>query len=234
MNQTIIYNYLRNSMKLNSASSCGILANIRYESNFNPNIYGDRGQSYGICQWYNVRFTQLKNYARNMNLDYTKIETQLKFLDYELNNTYKSLLKELKNVENNEIGAYNSAYLFCSKFEIPADTINKAKTRGNYAKEIFKSLNKSNEPNIEQIAIDVINGKYGNGIDRINKLGTLYNQVQAKVNELLKNKTYHVIKSGETLSGIAIKYGVSVDSIISLNNIKDANLIYAGTKIRVK
>lgn len=38
---------------------------------------------------------------------------------------------------------------------------------------------------IEQLARDVINGKYGNGEERKQKLGALYSQVQQRVNEIL-------------------------------------------------
>lgn len=47
-------------------------------------------------------------------------------------------------------------------------------------------------------------------------------------------KTYYTIKSGDTLSGIAKKYGTTVKQLQSWNGIKNANVIYAGTKIRVK
>ena len=38
---------------------------------------------------------------------------------------------------------------------------------------------------INKLARDVINGKYGNGAERKNKLGLLYDLVQKKVNDLL-------------------------------------------------
>ena len=44
------------------------------------------------------------------------------------------------------------------------------------------------------------------------------------------SKTY-TVKDGDTLSGIAAKYGVSLDALIAANpQIKNPNLIYAGTK----
>lgn len=44
----------------------------------------------------------------------------------------------------------------------------------------------------------------------------------------------HTVKSKETLSGIAKKYGTTVNGIVSLNGIKNPNKIYVGQKIRVK
>lgn len=44
-------------------------------------------------------------------------------------------------------------------------------------------------------------------------------------------KTYYTIKRGDTLWGISRRYGVSVQNIISWNNIQNPNLIYPGQKL---
>lgn len=47
--------------------------------------------------------------------------------------------------------------------------------------------------------------------------------------------TYYTVVKGDTLSGIAKKYGITLTQIIALNpQIKNPNLIYVGDKIRVK
>ena len=43
----------------------------------------------------------------------------------------------------------------------------------------------------------------------------------------------YTVKSGDTLSGIAKKYNTTVAKLVSANNIKNANLIYAGQKIKI-
>ncbi len=43
----------------------------------------------------------------------------------------------------------------------------------------------------------------------------------------------HVVESGDTLSHIAAKYEVSVDSLISANGITDPNLIYVGQRLTI-
>ena len=43
-----------------------------------------------------------------------------------------------------------------------------------------------NDADIEQLAKDVIRGNYGNGKERKNALGDLYDRVQARVNEILR------------------------------------------------
>ncbi len=43
----------------------------------------------------------------------------------------------------------------------------------------------------------------------------------------------HVVQSGETLAVIAEKYGISVDTLVTLNNIEDANKISVGQELVV-
>jgi lysophospholipase L1-like esterase len=45
---------------------------------------------------------------------------------------------------------------------------------------------------------------------------------------------YHVVKSGETLSGIARKHGTTVSKLCSLNGIKKSKVIRPGQKLRVR
>lgn len=57
--ETAFTTYLRREMKLNPAAVCGILANIEYESDFSPTVWGDDGTSYGLCQWHESRCRSL-------------------------------------------------------------------------------------------------------------------------------------------------------------------------------
>ncbi len=45
------------------------------------------------------------------------------------------------------------------------------------------------------------------------------------------NSSYYIVKSGDTLSGIAQKYGTTTKVLASINNISNPNLIYPGQKI---
>ena len=92
---------------------------------------------------------------------------------------------------------------------------------------------------IEELANEVINGKWGNGEDRKNRLtsaGYNYQEVQNRVNQILgaDNKVYYTVRSGDTLSALAKKYGTTVSQLVAWNNIKNPNLIYVGQKLRVK
>lgn len=45
---------------------------------------------------------------------------------------------------------------------------------------------------------------------------------------------YYIVKSGDTLSGIAAKFGMNVNDLASLNNISNPNLIYAGQTLAIR
>lgn len=91
---------------------------------------------------------------------------------------------------------------------------------------------------IEQLARDVIEGKYGNGQERKDKLGNLYQEVQNRVNEILKqnsnNDIVYIVKKGDCLCKIAKKFNTTVGKIAEDNNIKNVNLIYAGQKLVIR
>lgn len=93
---------------------------------------------------------------------------------------------------------------------------------------------------IDEIAGEVIDGKWGNGAVRKNRItaaGYDYSIVQAKVNELLAGKSsakYYAVQKGDTLTAIAKKYGTTVSQLVQLNDIKDPDVIKVGQKIRVR
>ena len=45
---------------------------------------------------------------------------------------------------------------------------------------------------------------------------------------------YYTIRTGDTLSGIALKYGTTVSALARLNGISDPDKIYAGDRIRIR
>jgi LysM repeat protein len=50
----------------------------------------------------------------------------------------------------------------------------------------------------------------------------------------LSSPSFYTIKSGDTLSRIALAFGTTVTQLQAWNGIQDPNLIMAGQKIRVK
>ena len=56
----------------------------------------------------------------------------------------------------------------------------------------------------------------------------------SKLSKSSKSKKYHTIKSGDTLSAVSRKYGVTVKQLCSINGIKPTKTLQLGTKLRVK
>lgn len=90
---------------------------------------------------------------------------------------------------------------------------------------------------IDQLAREVLDGKWGVGQARVNALRNAgYDPVavQNKVNELLNKPFYYTVKKGDTLTKIAETYGTSVAQIVTWNGINNPNLISVGQVLRVK
>lgn len=131
--EATVFNYLTTKMGFNTAAACGIMGNIKQESDFNPTVIGDNGTSYGLVQWHNSRYSNLISYCSRNGLDYKTALGQLAFLEYELNTSYSSLVRDLKAVPNNRDGAYQAAYMWCVRFEVPASKEVRGIERGNIA-----------------------------------------------------------------------------------------------------
>lgn len=104
---------------------------------------------------------------------------------------------------------------------------------GSRYNEVQDFINHIASASDETLAAEVKQGKYGNGNDRKLLLGGRYDAVQAIVNGE-SQKVYYTVKSGDTLSGIASKYGTTYQKLASMNGISNPNKIYVGQKIRVK
>lgn len=86
--------------------------------------------------------------------------------------------------------------------------------------------------------------KYGTTVNKLVSLNNIKNPNLIYVGQKIKisgntstpktSKVYYTVKSGDTLSGIAKKYGTTVKQLATWNNIKNVNLIYVNQKLRVK
>lgn len=92
---------------------------------------------------------------------------------------------------------------------------------------------------LNQMAKDMRAGKYGNGeANRRAKLGKDYDAVQHLVNAMYQQTTKpairtYTVRAGDTLSGIAAKYGTTYQQLAAKNGIGNPNLIYAGQILRI-
>ncbi|MFR0823619.1 MAG: glucosaminidase domain-containing protein [Clostridia bacterium] len=78
-----------------------------------------------------------------------------------------------------------------------------------------------NSKSIEELARDVISGKYGNGQERKDRLGNLYNEVQKRVNEILGNNVSQETPNIEELAKSVIRgeYGNGQERKDKLGNL---------------
>jgi hypothetical protein len=95
----------------------GIVGNLKYESNLETTREGDvgykGGSSFGIAQFRGNRLQKLKEmYGK----DWTDLDNQLDFVNWELNNTHKKAGDRLRQVK----GVYNTGRVMSDDYEIPA------------------------------------------------------------------------------------------------------------------
>lgn len=131
-----IFMFLTQEIQLNTASACGILANVEKECSFRVTAASYDG-GYGIVQWTASRNTRLKNWCKSEGYDYKTLEGQLWYLKYELENHYSKILKYMQSVADTPAGAYDAGYYFCYNFEIPANRAANSVARGNLAKDKY-------------------------------------------------------------------------------------------------
>ena len=98
--------------------------------------------------------------------------------------------------------------------------------------EVQALINRIATASNEGLAADVLAGKYGNGDTRKLILGGRYDAVQDIVNGRPAKKTY-TVKSGDTLSGIAAKFGTTYQDIAKKNGIANPNRISVGQVLKI-
>lgn len=88
-----------------------------------------------------------------------------------------------------------------------------------------------------------IASKYNTTYQKLAQYNNISNPNVINVGQVIKipnesastvEKEYYIVKNGDTLSSIAKKYGTTVNNLVALNNIRNANLIYVNQKIRVR
>lgn len=79
------------------AAAYGLVANLRQESQLDPNAKGDKGTSFGIAQWHDPnRQKNFEKFAGKSIQDSTDRREQLEFIAWELENTHKKARDALR------------------------------------------------------------------------------------------------------------------------------------------
>ena len=162
-NEPIIFEYLVNEKGVNVAAVCGILANLKAESDFRPNNlqnscesklgtdeeytakvdsgeyinFADDSAGYGLCQWTSSgRKKKLLEFAQSRGCSIADMEMQLDFMMEELK-SYSKVYDAISSAELSGDGAYDVGYAFCYYYEAPANKENSAVSRGNQARDTY-------------------------------------------------------------------------------------------------
>ncbi len=137
-NKDAIFSYLVSVMGFSKAGAVGVMANIKGESGFNPNLneYGN-GIGFGLCQWSFGRRTNLEKFAKKKGKAVGSLDLQLQFLKKELDESYGKMVSRMKKRPDNINGAKAAARDFCKTFERPANADMRANQRAEMAKALW-------------------------------------------------------------------------------------------------
>lgn len=106
---------------------------------------------------------------------------------------------------------------------------------GSRYDEVQGFINDTHDASASTLVKWIRAGKYGNNPVRqtvIEACGGKYREAQDIINGKGKQTTY-VVKSGDTLSGIAAKFGTTYQAIAAKNGISNPNLIYPGQVLKI-
>lgn len=136
-NEKEMFNYLTGDMGLTPAAACGIMANAYYETGFRADITS--GSYYGLFMYYSKLAEALKSWCVARGEDFSTVRGQMLYLKAMFTSNaapwdYSSLYASLKALGNTADDAYEAGYLFCVKFEKPANAEAAGEKRGDYAK----------------------------------------------------------------------------------------------------
>lgn len=81
--------------------AAALVGNLVHESGVNPVVKpGDGGLSHGIAQWNGPRLAGLQQFASNNSGDWQSLDTQIDYLDHELNNSEKQAGQALRGASD--------------------------------------------------------------------------------------------------------------------------------------
>lgn len=135
-NATKIWNFFR-AHGYSEAATAGIMGNLHQESGLNPSKHqANGGKGRGLAQWEKGgRYETLLTFASKRGTKWDDLETQLLFIEKEMNDggfiSDVEGFKKLKSIEE-------ATEIFCNKYEIPGNP--EMAKRKKYAKDYYNQF----------------------------------------------------------------------------------------------
>jgi LysM repeat protein len=224
---------LRDDLGLTNAAAAAIAANIEHESSFKPdkiqNGYGpdtgnmsqSGGGGYSWAQWtFGKRKKAFRNYVKD------KFKVDINTTPATSAHAYSFLKYELQNPENTlyDYGKKDKESLKYHNLDLT--TFSKIKDVNSATNEFVTKYEMAGKPMTEKrkkIAKAILNKMNGNSTPTPSPTPS-------------SSSVTYTVKSGDTLTKIAAKYGsdVTVESIKKLNKLKSVDDIKAGQVLKIK
>ena len=253
-NAKYIYNYFR-ARGWTAQAICGMLGNMQGESGIIADI-DERGGGggYGLVQW--TPKSKLVNWANARGLNYRSVDTQCQRIQWELENGLQFIrtnaypLTFKQYIVSTESAAY-LAKVFINNYKTPANP--NQPNRWAWATNWYNILaggqptptpTPGGDTYYTVVSGDTLSGiaaRFGVTVAQLCSWNNISDPNKIYVGQRLIVKRggggstakYYTVVSGDTLSGIAVKFGTSVSQLCSWNNISDPNKIYVGQVLRV-
>jgi spore coat assembly protein SafA len=193
------------------AQAAGIVGNLQAESGVDPNRGQDGGgPGYGLAQWEGPRQADFKAWA-GKDIHQSTFREQLEFIQHELTTTERGAGNALKGATT----ASEAAQIVCNKYERPG--IPHLDARIANANAIFNNATPTTPGGSAP-------GKPDGG----------NTPTPTPTPSTPSGGGNVTVRSGDTLSAIAERNGVSLSSLIAANpQIKNPNLIYPGQTVHL-
>ena len=141
--------YLVNELGYSPVEAAGIVGNLLHESTMNPNELnendaGPGSDSFGLAQWNEGRLRELQAYARRTGSSVGDFNTQLEFIQLELNSTEARARRRLESATTPSEAAL--AFTYFERFQGYEQGASGAETRERMAdaERIFNAWNSRN------------------------------------------------------------------------------------------
>lgn len=154
----------------------------------------------------------------------------------EVNNISQVFLKRVKEITGKDVIIYSDTFNASNVFGAELAQ-NYPLWIAEYGVEMPRETNWETWQGFQYTSRGIINGVSGY-VDRDRFTNQIFLQDNSQIAptgavENYNQDTSYIVQTGDTLSGIALKYGTTVRQLVILNNIKNPNLIYPGQKIKV-